>query len=552
MARPLGTTAASPRSHAASEVPARAWWQTRHVELTAVAVTLVLAATLRMAFLPGHGLFFWDEAKFALEGVRLHAELSHLLTGRGALAAGKAVGTAKPGHALLIALAYGLLGVHDYAALSVGAVGGVIEVLLVYIVGRRLFSRGTGLVAAALLAVATYDIVYARSALSETDANAIFLAGILLWSYAWSGAERGARPMRPALLFAAAVVCGFAFTVNYRMAVYIAVIVLIDLAWSTVTQPLSLLTRLPAWLAGLAIAPAAWQVLGDVAAAQGVALFRSEVTLRPQTYVDQVLGRFGLASSGPTSVSTLPVQWLVQREGVAVIAMVLAAVIAALVVRSLSWSVVAALVVLPVLASMGAPYAVARTLEGAIPFGALLIGALTCQAAGLWKVMRPIVALAVVLAVVVGTMQAWPIVTARSGFLLAARYVLRHHARGALTSSEIMPFYFRGPGSRCRAPRMTDLDHLAADTRIYRYAVLDYHAGGVTGRIVRNDGRLVARYPVLTGTEMGASLITSEAPTPVASGAAAYVEVYRIDTIHIEAANQAPADACLLGRPGRG
>src|SRR5947209_15846356 len=95
--------------------------------------------------------------------------------------AAKAIGTAKPTHALLIALSFALLGIHDYSALLLNALASVLAVILVYRIAAMLFDSTVGLLAALVLAVSEYDIIYARSALSESDANALLLLGVLLW-----------------------------------------------------------------------------------------------------------------------------------------------------------------------------------------------------------------------------------------------------------------------------------------------------------------------------------------------------------------------------------
>ena len=96
------------------------------LQVAAVALILVAAAVLRFAELPARGLIYWDEGKFLLEVVRLETALRILAGAHASLPAGKAIGTAKPTHALLIALSFALFGVHDYAALLLSAFAGVV------------------------------------------------------------------------------------------------------------------------------------------------------------------------------------------------------------------------------------------------------------------------------------------------------------------------------------------------------------------------------------------------------------------------------------------
>ncbi|MBV9281721.1 MAG: glycosyltransferase family 39 protein, partial [Chloroflexi bacterium] len=188
---------------------------------------LGLAALLRLAALPRRGLIFWDEAKFALEGMRVLAALQ-IMAGRHVLPSfGKAIGSAKPTHALLFALAYALLGVHDYVPLLVDALASVAEVALTCLIASRLFSPVVGLIAALFLAVSQYDVLYARSALSENDATLLLLAGVLALVPDWLGAGSSRRRV-----LAAALLLGVGFTTNYRLIVYIAAVIAFDLARS--------------------------------------------------------------------------------------------------------------------------------------------------------------------------------------------------------------------------------------------------------------------------------------------------------------------------------
>jgi hypothetical protein len=254
------------------------------------------AAILRFYGLTGRGFIYWDEGKFALEGIRLEHFLQ-ALTGSHFALAGKAVGTAKPSHALLIGMAYLIFGVHDYSPLLLNAAASVAAVGVLYAIARRLFGPSTALLAALLLATSEYDVIYARSALSESDANLLFLLGVLAWSAVWSpghggpgygnggskvpghggpgygtrepgagstrreprnekcqpGAGRKWRELVPPRLWrgmaafwigrsgtksspytrtGAGVLLGAAFTTNYRLLVYIACLFAVDLAFT--------------------------------------------------------------------------------------------------------------------------------------------------------------------------------------------------------------------------------------------------------------------------------------------------------------------------------
>jgi len=183
----------------------------------AIAAILGLAALIRFCDLGSRGLVYWDEGKFALEGVRLQALMAQ------GPAAGKAIGTAKPTHALLIALSFAVLGVRDWAPLMLSALCSVASVAVLVAIGTQLFDRSTGLLAGLFLAVSTYDVIYARSALSEADATLLFLLAALPYAgipQTWPMARR----LLPGFL------AGLAFSTNYRMVIYLVTLVAFDLA----------------------------------------------------------------------------------------------------------------------------------------------------------------------------------------------------------------------------------------------------------------------------------------------------------------------------------
>src|SRR5438105_2281315 len=100
----------------------------RTFRLTLLGLILALALFLRLYELPLRGLIYWDEGKFALEGVRF-AAIFHSHGGYLSPLLGKQVGTAKPTHALLLGLAILVLGTHDYAPLVLDATASLMGVL---------------------------------------------------------------------------------------------------------------------------------------------------------------------------------------------------------------------------------------------------------------------------------------------------------------------------------------------------------------------------------------------------------------------------------------
>src|SRR5919202_2337414 len=110
------------------------------IHLTCLTAVLAVAAVLRLYALPERGLIIWDEAKFALEGIRLQTGIISMLSIDTFAMLGKAVGSAKPMHAFLIGLSYQAFGVHDQVPLFLNALSSLLEVLLTYLLARRLFN----------------------------------------------------------------------------------------------------------------------------------------------------------------------------------------------------------------------------------------------------------------------------------------------------------------------------------------------------------------------------------------------------------------------------
>jgi 4-amino-4-deoxy-L-arabinose transferase-like glycosyltransferase len=506
----------------------------RGPEALALAAVVALAAVLRFAKLADRGLIYWDEGKFALEGIRLQSAIALLSGAHADLIAGKAVGTAKPTHAFLIALAYDIFGIHDYAALYVDALAGVICVVLTYAIGRRLFGPVAGLVAAALLAVSEYEAIYARSALSESDATVFLLFGVAIWVCS-SSAGGSFFHRRLLALSIAGVSFGVGLTINYRLIIYIAVVVAIDAihelrssGWERAG------VRLLAWVFGLILAPLLWEVAGTVAQGRGLVLFRGEVIRDPLPYWRELIYQL---HQGKQSVlhfnPAIYVQWWVLRQGWIVSALLLAALVRAGHARSRQWLVPAALVVVPYVIFVFAPFVVPRNMVPALPFASILVAALLVDAGRRsGRLARGVGLLLFLGLLALGAAATWRLTSVRSGFVSAVRYVDLIDSGRALTSSEIPVFYLRGSGATCAAPAMPynsgDLRAFIRDG--FHYALLDRHNNSNLTAIVRRVERRVARFPALGHVDLGESLISSENSNPPAGDARTeYINVYYLD-----------------------
>jgi 4-amino-4-deoxy-L-arabinose transferase-like glycosyltransferase len=492
--------------------------RTDSLHVAAVGLIVLAAAILRFADLPLRGLTYWDEGKFLLEGVRLETGLRILAGSHSSLPMGKAIGTAKPTHALLIALAFVLFGVHDYSALFLNAFAGVVAVILVYRIAGVLFDPTVGLVAALVLAVSEYDVIYSRSALSESDANALLLFGVLVWLYERRRVVSGRRQF--VLLTAAGTVFGLAFTANYRISVYVAVIIAFDLLYGLKARGLSkTMVRAGHWIAGCAVAPCIWQAIDLLARSRSTVLFRSEITHKPMTYLAEALyqihgGKQSEVGFGPLSY----VQWYVAYEGWILTVLLALGIVLAIRVRSFSWLAVLCPVGVPYLLYIWAPVIVPRNLAAALPFTAILVAVALVTVVRRLARGRSLVPVLLALLLVLGVdgaRRSWRLSAERSGFTLAARYVESHGAGSVLTTNEIPVFYLRGANGHCDTAKVPhSLRILAADVRAgYRFAIMD-HASWQVARFIRLRFRHVAHYPSTQTTAIGENLIAAENTHP--------------------------------------
>lgn len=202
-------------------------------------VILVLAALLRFYNSLDKGLWEWDAAFYAniakapVLTVRWAAanwdnlrsgsvglgDLKNYLFNRGV----SGFPGVKPGHTLLLALTFALLGVEDYAVQVMSAVFGLLVVALGYKLGRRFFGSEVGLVAAATLAVSGNQVYFSRSGYPQTDTVFFTLLGTYLYLGSWDAEQRWRWLLLAGISFSASPV------MHQSAMVTIAVILLAEL-----------------------------------------------------------------------------------------------------------------------------------------------------------------------------------------------------------------------------------------------------------------------------------------------------------------------------------
>ena len=132
---------------------------------------------------------------------------------------------ARPGHPTLIAPAIWLVGDTPWIGALVSAVTGTLTLLVVFALGSRLYGPRVGLMAALLLAVSGYHVLYSTEAWA--DMNAASAATVALYFYVRSRESLADRPYRHIML--CGLLCGAAFTVHDRSIIALIVFWVLEL-----------------------------------------------------------------------------------------------------------------------------------------------------------------------------------------------------------------------------------------------------------------------------------------------------------------------------------
>src|SRR5205823_6889743 len=127
---------------------------------------------------------------------------------------------AKPGHAILLAIAFLLLGKGAFAGGLVSALAGIGTVVATWAIGMRGWGPRVALPAAALLAVSGEHLVYSREPLVEADG--LFFAMLAALVYL------RARDFKA--LIVAGLLWGIAFSCNNRLSYLPAIFVVAECA----------------------------------------------------------------------------------------------------------------------------------------------------------------------------------------------------------------------------------------------------------------------------------------------------------------------------------
>jgi 4-amino-4-deoxy-L-arabinose transferase-like glycosyltransferase len=217
-------------------VEARSAPTSRAAQWTAFWLVLAVAAVLRLWGLGSQPILYFDSGVYLGEGAFLASAaqraasavfsdqpgspLDRIAQATETGVDGHSPDIAKPGHAILLAIAFLLLGKSAMAGGLVSAIAGIATVATTYAIGVRAWGPRVALAGAALLAISGQHLVYSREPLVEADGLLFAMLGSLVYLRA-----RGPRG-----LFGAGVLWGLAFSCNNRLSYLPAVFVIAELA----------------------------------------------------------------------------------------------------------------------------------------------------------------------------------------------------------------------------------------------------------------------------------------------------------------------------------
>lgn len=176
---------------------------TRKQSLGVVSVLMIAGLILRIEDL-GSSSLWYDEAISSI------AVDSIIETGKPVLESGKVYLRGIP-HLLLGALSSWILGVSDFALRLPSALTGTLTIPLTFLLGKELFDRETGLIAAALIAFSTWQIVWSRQVRMYSLLQLLYLMSILMIYRT----EKNLKPRNILLLSISIILAGMTHVTAY-------------------------------------------------------------------------------------------------------------------------------------------------------------------------------------------------------------------------------------------------------------------------------------------------------------------------------------------------
>lgn len=210
--------------------------RTRIASLAALVAILALGASIRFSGIQERGPAFFDEGIYTLEGRWIYTASQGLCSAlqrkieetraRENLytfedearrfregVEGQPPSWGRPAFSLLTALCMGLIGPELFATHLVSAFFGTLAILAVFLLAREMFDPVTALLAALLLALSGYHLIYSTNGLADGSAMCV-----AIFAFHFYYRSRQPEPSRLNLrsLALSGLLCGVSFTVHDR------------------------------------------------------------------------------------------------------------------------------------------------------------------------------------------------------------------------------------------------------------------------------------------------------------------------------------------------
>ncbi|MFA5858926.1 MAG: glycosyltransferase family 39 protein [Elusimicrobiota bacterium] len=236
-------------------------------------IIVVLALVPRLVNFGTHGLFYWDEAYYALEAKTVPTVLHYVFNGnkQKSVAGLKSelidkgcifpTGVAKPGFITLLSIASTVFGSRDYSGHLMSTLFSLLTLILVYVLSMRIYNNlYIASTACLLMAVSGYDILYARNGLPLSACLFFFTLSILLLVSAYN------RQWEIKHVFLSGITAGMAVTCHYTALVSSIFVMALIFVYSLIkewknTKFNSAVKNMGIYILGLLIIPVSYQIV---------------------------------------------------------------------------------------------------------------------------------------------------------------------------------------------------------------------------------------------------------------------------------------------------
>jgi 4-amino-4-deoxy-L-arabinose transferase-like glycosyltransferase len=200
-------------------------------------IILSVGAYLRFYNINGRELFYYDEGLYLSETRFVKEGFDLLLNSRGKVlnpeikfetlkseTLGIPLFMGKPGYISILFLMSLIFGLGDHTLFWTCAIFGMVNLFLVFLIGKELYGERFGLLACAIASISSYHVFYSTIGLPEMVGITFYLLGF--WFYVRSLKQTG----RLSLVALAGLATGYAFTCNqWRWVLFPLFIVFIEL-----------------------------------------------------------------------------------------------------------------------------------------------------------------------------------------------------------------------------------------------------------------------------------------------------------------------------------